>query len=259
MKSLNLEKFLFVPLALFAALLFVMPGVGRAQLPGGDKSAAGMNSAMVKLFGNNTNFVSKAEAHVLDKKGQELTMMPMSFAMLGARIRVGLNLTDVKSREVSPDFIASMKQMGMDQMITILLPDKKLIRSIYPGLKAYAETPMDKAEAESATKNYRIEKTRLGKETIDGHACEKDTVTVTDEKGVKQSATVWYATDMHDVAVQIQINENESILILKFKDVKLGRPELSLFEAPAGYAKYDSINALMSEAITKKMGSNIAK
>jgi hypothetical protein len=59
--------------------------------------------------------------------------------------------------------------------------------------------------------------------------------------------------------VQIQINENESILILKFKDVKLGRPELSLFEAPAGYAKYDSINALMSEAITKKMGSNIAK
>src|SRR5579884_512999 len=83
-----------------------------------DKGAPGLNAAMPKLFGKNTNFIAKVEAHVFDKNHQETTTMPMGFMMLGDRIRVDINMTQVKSREMSPEFASQMKQMGMDQMTT---------------------------------------------------------------------------------------------------------------------------------------------
>ena len=214
-----------------------------------------MNASMSKWFGSNTNFISKVEARVLDKNQQEVTSMLMGFEMLGGRVRVDINMAQVKSREMSPDFAATMKQMGMDQMITVLLPDKKLILSIYPGLKSYAESAMPKEEVESAEKDYKVQKTRLGKETIDGHACDKNDVTLTDDKGAKQRAIVWNATDLKDFPVQMQLTEDDNTVIMKFKDIKLGSPDNSHFDAPAGMAKFDSVNALMSDAITKKMNA----
>ena len=254
MKTFIFIKRFTVAFACLAALLLGC-SAALAQIPGGDKNAAGMNAAMVRLFGSNTNFISKAEVRVLDKNQQETTSMPMGFEMLGGKVRVDINMSQVKSKEMSPDFVANMKQMGMDQMTTILLPDKKVVLSIYPGLKAYAATPMAKDEIDAATQTYKIEKTRLGKETIDGRACEKNNVTLTDGKGEKQHAIIWNAADLKDFPVQMQIAADDSTLIMKFKDIKLGRPDASHFDAPAGLTKYDSVNALISEAITKKMNA----
>ncbi|HEX3800408.1 MAG TPA: DUF4412 domain-containing protein [Verrucomicrobiae bacterium] len=220
----------------------------------GPGSAPGMNAAMIRFFGSNTNFISKAEVRVLDKNQKETTAMNMGFQMLAGKMRVDINMAEVKSKEMSPEFAGMMKQMGMDQMSTILLPEQKEIITIYPGLKSYALTPMPKEEADAAAMTYKLEKSRIGKETVDGHSCEKDNVTVTDTKGNQQHAVVWYATDLKEFPVQMQIPDDDSTLIMKFKDVKLGRPETSQFQAPAGLAKYDDVAALMSDAVTKKMG-----
>jgi hypothetical protein len=230
-----------------------------AQIPGGNGGSAGMNAAMVRLFGSNTNFIARAEARVVDKNQQETTSMLMGFEMLAGKIRVDINMADVKSKEMSPEFAATMKQMGMDQMSTILLPDQKVIISIYPGLKSYAESPMPKEDVDAAAMQYKLEKTHAGKETIDGHACDKENVTLTDSKGTKEHVTVWYAADLKDFPVQMQIPTDDSTLIMKFKDIKLGRPETSHFQAPAGLAKYDNVNALMSDAVTKKMNLGAPK
>lgn len=240
-----------------ALLLNSRPAIG--QIPGGAGGAAGMNASMVRLFGSNTNFIAKAEARVVDKKQQETTSMLMGFEMLAGKIRVDVNMADVKSREMPPEFVATMTKMGMGEMTTILLPDQKVIISIYPGLKSYAESPMPKDDIEASTKQYKIEKTRLGKETIDGHACEKDSVTLTDTAGTKDHITVWYAADLKDFPIQMQIPTDDSTLTMKFKDVKLGRPETSRFQAPPGLAKFDSVNALMYDAVNKKSNPGARK
>ncbi len=257
MKLFTLFTRLCPAISLAAALC--APRAALAQLPAADKTAAGMNAAMIRFFGSNTNFISKAEVRVLDKNQQETTSMTMGFQMLAGKMRVDVNMAQLKSKELSPEVIATMKGMGMDQMSTILLPDTKQIITIYPGLKAYAATPMPKEESDAASMTYKLEKTRLGKETIDGHACEKNNVVLTDTKGNKQTAIVWNATDLKDFPVQMQIPDEDSTLIMKFKDVKLGRPELSQFEAPAGLAKYDDISTLMADAVTKKMGGGSSK
>jgi hypothetical protein len=229
------------------------------QAAGAEKGTPGLNAAMPKLFGKNTNFIAKVEAHVYDKNHVETTTMPMGFEMLGTRIRVDINMTQVKSREMSPEFAAQMKQMGMDQMTTILMPDKKLVYTIYPGLKSYAQTPLDKDEAEAANKNFKVEKKSLGKETLDGHRCEKFSVTLTDDKGAQQHATIWEAADMSNFPIQMQLTEDSATVMMTYKDIKLGRPAESHFAPPSGMAKYDSVNALMSDAITKKMNAGAAK
>src|SRR5215469_16498091 len=137
MKSLKRFKFLSATLALLAAVHLT----AFAQL-GGDQAAPGLNAAMLQLFGNNSNFIAHTEARVFDKGGNEIASMPMIFERYGRSIRVELNMAQVKSRDMSPEFADQMKKLGMDQMITIMLPDKKTVLTIYPGLKSYAQSPM---------------------------------------------------------------------------------------------------------------------
>ena len=78
-------------------------------------------------------------------------------------------------------------------------------------------------------------------------------MTLTDEKGGKEKVILWNATDMKNFPLQIEMTEDDSSMVMKFKDVKLGRPDPAHFEAPPGLTLYDDLNALMSDAVTKKM------
>jgi len=45
-----------------------------------------------------------------------------------------------------PEAAAQMKAMGMDKMIAISRPDKKVTYLVYPGLNAYLEMPLKDAD-----------------------------------------------------------------------------------------------------------------
>lgn len=224
-----------------------------AQLPVGDKMPGSMSTALlIKLFGANTNFVSRVDVRVLDKNQRETTTMTMGFDMLAGKIRMDVNAADVKIKEM-PDFLASMKQIGMDQISCILNTQNKTVISSCPALKAYMELPMEKEEIDSFGLDYKIEKSVVGKETISGHACDKNEITITDPKGAKQHVIVWNASDMKGFPLQFQTSEDDNTTIMRLKDVKLGRPDNSRFEAPSGMKKYDSLSSFMTGAIGKSM------
>ena len=238
--------------ALIAAGLLglLSPIPGNAQLP---SNPAGLNAAMTKLFGNVTAFSSKAEVKMLDKAQKETMSMNMDFALLEGKIRADIDFAQVKNAEMA-GALAQLKQMGMDRMSSIVRPDKKTTLIIYPGLQAYAETPMPPEESAALEKNYKIEKTKLGKETIDGQPCDKNKVVVSGEKGEKHEAIVWTATNMKDFPVQMQMNQNEATVVMKYKDVQLKAPDAKQFEAPAGYTKHESMEKLMQGAMLKMLG-----
>lgn len=250
MKSFNFVKSLSLAGICLAAL--ILPAAVFAQAPGG-QAAGGMNPSMTRFFGTNTNFVAKAEVHVLDKSGQETTSMSMGFEMLGSKIRVDINMAEVKSKEMSPEFAATMKQIGMDQMTTIELPEDKSIITVYPGLKSFTKSPMPKNEVDGAFKTYKTTSKHLAKETVDGHSCEKDEMTFVDDKGAQEHVVLWHATDLKGFPVQLQMTVDDSVMTMKFKDVKLGRPENSHFEAPGTMTSYEDLNTLMKDAVAKRM------
>ena len=227
-----------VGLALFATIGASAQTLGLAGEPA-------KNAAMEKLFGGNTSFSARAEFRILDRNQKETDFMPVTYSSLDGQVRMEIDMSQIKSAEEPALAPTALKQLSMDQTVIITRPDKKLTYSIFPRAKAYAEIPMNKDEAAAMAINFKIDKTPLGKETVDGHACDKAKVVLTTEKGLKEEATVWTAPDLKDFPVQIQMTADSSgTVMVKFRNVKLGKPDANLFEPGTGLTKYDTVEAL---------------
>jgi len=235
--------------ALAAILASGAAGIANAQMPTG--GPPGWNAAMTKLFGDTKAFSAKAEMLALDKSGQPAIQVPMNFALLDNKVRMDIDMTQVKGPQAPPDQVALLKQMAMDRVACIVALDKKAMQLIFPSLAAYVETPLPEDEAAALNKDLKLHKTPLGKETIDGHPCVKNRVVMTDTKGQKAEAVVWNATDLKEFPVQMQMNDKETTVVMRYKEVHLSKPDAKQFDAPAGFTKHTDMQQLMM-AIAQK-------
>jgi len=224
----------------------------QSPVPGG--SSAAMNAVLTKLFGSNNTFVAKSDVRVMDKDRKETMSVTMNVVSLDGKIRSEVDMTQVKSAELPPELTANLKQMGMDRVVSIMRPDKKAIYLVYPSLQAYVNMPFAKEEAEAFEKDAKMEKTQLGKETIDGHSCTKNKVVVVDGKGGKQEVIVWNATDLKDFPVQIQVQEKDSIILMLYREIQFIKPDGKQFDPPSGYKQYADNQQLMQKAMEKILG-----
>ena len=231
--------------------IMVLPGVAQFNPSG---SQTGLNAAMIKLFGDIQAFSSRANVRMVDAAGADSISLPMSMAMLDGKVRAEIDLAQVKSKEMSAEVAASLKQMGMDRMVTIMRPDRKIMLYIYPSLQAYAETPMPRDDVAQLQNKSTVENTKLGDETIDGHPCEKNKVIVTDESKHRTEAVVWNAKDLKKFPLQMQIDQPDAKVIMRYTEVQLAKPDAKQFDAPEGFKKYASVEKLMQESMMKMLG-----
>lgn len=231
----------------FALVALALSGwAASAQMPGA--GPAGMSAALTKLFGDIKAFTANAEVQALDGEQKELASMPMDFAMLDKKIRVEIDLLQVKSRNMPPGATATLKQMGLAHVVSIIRPDTKMLYVFYPEAQASLVTPLSN-EGDS-----KVTKAPQGKEKLDGHPCVKNKVTIKDEKGETVEATTWNATDLKDFPLQIQTKEKENTSFVRFKQVKLEKPDAKLFEVPPGYTQYSNQQDLVQGVMRKVMG-----
>ena len=219
-----------------------------AQMPQMPMMSLGQNSALIQLFGATKEFSSRVETVV--KSPKDTATLPMEMAILEGKMRMELDMTKMKSREVSAENSAMMKQMGMDRMIIVTAPAEKAVRYIFPGLEAYTEMPIQGTGGQDAAP--KLEAKELGKETVDGHPCVKNQVTIVEASGQQQQFTVWNATDLKQFPVKIEMSDKGGQTVMSFKDVKLAAPDAKLFAAPAGYSKHTDMQQMMMSAMQKK-------
>jgi hypothetical protein len=255
-KLLHMKNYL-KGLALVAVSLALVPAY--AQM-GGRPGMAGpqgpqFTGALAKLFGDNSAFSAKVEIRA--EIGGEPMTMPAKISFDKGMARMEMDLTEMKGGHMPPQALAHLKSMGMDNMVTITLPEKKVTDLLYPGLQAYCEVPMQNPEATKPESDFNIETTELGTETVDGHSCVKNKVVVTDKAGTKEEFTVWNATDLKKFPVQIEMTHHGVTSTIQFSDIKLSAPDASLFAPPADYKKYDSMQEMMQQEMMKKMGGGM--
>jgi len=85
----------------------------------------------------------------------------------------------------------------------------------------------------AAASNAKIERTPAGTDTVDGHPCKVENVTVTgqDEKPVKMK--VWEADDLQGFPVKIQVeNPQRGNGTVLYKDISFETPSASQFTHP---------------------------
>lgn len=247
-----------------AALLFlVAPGETWAQFGPGGGGGGGMggpkgpnlSGAMAKLFGEHTGFSATLEMQTKMGNNPEPIVMPGKVAFLDGKSRFEMDMTQAKGIPMRPEQAAQMKAMGMGEMIVISRADKKISCLAYPGLQSHVEMPLQDGDGASAEAKFKVDSTEMGKETVDGHPCVKNKVVVTDEQGRKFESTVWNATDLKNFPVKIESVQNSTPVTMIFKDVKLAKPDASVFEAPANSTKYTDMMTMMREGVMKKMSA----
>jgi len=218
-----------------ALLLVWLAGSGAvAQVPSAG-SPTGINAAFIKLFGPGAAFTAKADTRVFDKSQTEVVRLPMDFAALHGKVRLEINMEQMQGKNLPASTLASLKQAGMDRVISISRPDKQATYVVYPGIQSYLNIPLAKGEVEALEKGLKLEKTALGKETLDGHACVKNKVVIRNDKGSVLEAITWNAADLKDFPLQIQMNDKGNTVQMHFTQISFAEPDVKQFELPANY------------------------
>jgi hypothetical protein len=230
-----------------SAALVLLAGFGTPAQTVGPR-APGMSATMIQLFGDITAFTAKAEVQLLDSSQKEIISAPLDFALLDKKIRVEVDVSQMKGPDLSPEVVDWLKQKGMVQVVSILGPDKTYV--IYPARKIMLCTTSPPDAAAAAAKSAKLAQTVEGKETLDGHPCVRKRALLTGEKGQPMEAVTWNATDLKDFPIQVQIREKESTSFVRFKQVRLARPDAKQFEPPVGYTQYNDEDQLV-QALTK--------
>src|SRR5262245_5926958 len=113
-----------------------------AQFPGGGQT--GLNAALLKMFGDNLSFSSKAALRLQEKGGKDPVAMFVDFSMLDGNVRMDLDMSTLKSSELPPAALAQFKAAGLDKVVTIIKPHQRVALVYYPTIRSYAEMPMSK-------------------------------------------------------------------------------------------------------------------
>ena len=219
----------------------------------GPPSGPQFGGTMDKLFGDNQAFAATLEFQTTDNSGKTI-IMPGKISFDSGKSRFEVNMTDLKGGPMPPDTAAQLKSMGLDQIVMLARPDKKVAYLVYPGMQSYVANNLPDTESAATNSDYKVETTELGKETVEGHPCVKNKVIITDKDGSKHESTVWNATDMKNFPLKIQTTEQGNNVTMLFKNVSVAKPAASLFEPPSGYTKYDSIQSMMMQQMMKQMG-----
>jgi hypothetical protein len=222
-------------LYLAAAVATLLGGAAaRAQVPSAG-SAMGVDAAFLKLFGAVTTFTARADSQIFDETQKETVRMPIQWAALDGKVRLEVDLEQMSGKDMSPSTLASLKQAGMTRVVSVFRPDKQCTYVIYPGVQSYLNIPLAKGESEALQKGLKLERTPLGNESVDGHACVKNKVVVRGEKGAVLQALTWNAADLKDFPIQIEMKAKQNTVRIRFTQVKLVSVDSKQFELPTNY------------------------
>lgn len=235
-----MKKNLVLLTALTVGLTLCSVSAPAQQRPG--PGGPYFDSMMAKFFGDNKGFSATMLCSTTMPNGN--VVMPGKIAFLDGKSRFEMDMSQMQGGAMPPGALAQMKQMGMDKMATLSLPDKRQF-IIYPNLKAYVQAPVPPGGAPSAS-DFKSETTKLGTETVHGHDCVKNKVVMTGPDGVAHESTIWNANDLNKFPVKIEMTVDQGVSsTLEFSDIKLAKPDAAQFDPPAGYTKYDNMMALM--------------
>jgi hypothetical protein len=232
MKILTLKA----PLSVAVSLVVLAGSAAVIQAPS-TGAPTSINAAFVKLFGTVGAFTAKVDTQVLDPFQSETVRLLMDFATFEGKVRIEINVAQMQSKELPPSKITQLKEAGMDRIISLFRPDKKLTYIVYPGIQSYMSLPLAKEDTDAFEKGLKQEKTALGNETFDGHACVKNKVVVKDAKGPVLQAVTWNAADLKDFPLQIEIKEKGNTVRMHFTQLRFAKPDPEQFNVPAGYGQ----------------------
>ena len=93
-------------------------------------------------------------------------------------------------------------------------------------------TPQAQQNPFSQARNATVERSAAGTDTVDGHPCKVENVTVTPQNGEPHKMKVWEAQDLKGFPIKIETQTSRGPMTIEYKDISFSEPEASLFVHP---------------------------
>jgi hypothetical protein len=170
----------------------------------------------------------------VNKSKSDTMVMEASIAKAGQKFRSDMDLSKMaKGQQGMPP--------ELSRMVLISRGDKKVAYTLYPNKNRYMTHP----ETENEGDKPRIEKTKVGSETIDGHPTDKFKVRILHKDDKVYEGFMWNARDLDGMTIKTETENNDFKMTTELKHIVLKRPEASLFEIPSGYTEAKDFMELM--------------
>lgn len=237
-------------LILSAVLISGIPALAQMGGGGGPGGPGNFDNGMEKLFGANSVFTATMQTKMSGPNGPMTVKSKMFFDHENSRTE--MNMADAQGGNLPPDAITQMQALGMDKVVSISLSDKKSVYMVYPNIRSYVAMDIT-GGAGPVTNSYQTQTTKIGEETVDGHDCVKNKTVVWSGDQTNEF-TVWNATDLNSFPIQIAMSQQDMSITIDFQNVSFDKLDASLFQPPAGFTRYGSIQDLMQSALMNHPG-----
>ncbi len=84
----------------------------------------------------------------------------------------------------------------------------------------------------AAAENAQIERASAGSDTVDGHACRVENLTVTPQNGEPTKMKVWEAQDLKGFPVKVELQSSHGPVTVEYRNVSFNQPDASIFVHP---------------------------
>jgi hypothetical protein len=195
-----------------------------------------------QLLGPAAAFTASAVLTGVSSNDEDSFVMEVDYVVLQRRLRTETDLTKLRGAHACDNAQDRLREVGMDQIITIIDPELKRSYTVYPRAQAYVDSPIDWRERLKELSD--IQKTELGRETVAGHPCIKSRVLATDQMGNESEVLVWEASDLNRFPIQLRFEVPQGAFTMLFHDVRLTPPDIAMFQPPAEFYRYTDLAQL---------------
>jgi Domain of unknown function (DUF4412) len=227
----------------FLAAVMVCGATALAQM--GGPTGGGLDTSLDQLFDKTPVFTATLQTVMSGPNGSMSASTKMYYDHGSSRSE--MDMSNVHGSTLPPNALTQAKALGMDRVITIAPSSRTKVYTIYPNLNGYISTPVP---AGSTDQKNNIQITKLGTETVQGHPCIKNQLTIAGQPPL----TVWNATDLNNFPIQITISDQGSSATMNFVNISFGGIAAAEFNPPSTYKQYASIQELMQAAIISHVG-----
>jgi len=221
------------------------------------KNAPWLQGFFAEMAPSTPEFSAVGEMKMCDTDGATQFVLPMELSVSTNCLRWDADI--MKIWPLPPQVTAAAKLTHTDKMTTITRIDTKQMFVIYPGIQAYVQYPISNQvldEVNTLKTATELQKTELAQETVNDHLCMK--TRVVELKPHPQTTTndyVWYAADLQQFPVRMELHTKGQMLKFDFQTVHVGTPDASVFEIPTNYLAFANNAELMSYVKQKFQGS----
>ncbi|MHB8845406.1 MAG: GNA1162 family protein [Nitrospirota bacterium] len=183
------------------------------------------------------NFYALVRSVSLNKADNKSWTMEAPLWITGPKMKMEMDMT----RMMEASGAQNAGQMPMSRMTMLNRGDKKMSYSLYPGARKY----LVHTEAEGQDEKPKVEKTKVGTETIDGHPCDKYKVVITYKSEQPQEGFIWNARDLGGMTIRSVVENKDFKITTDLKNIVLKSSPASVFEIPAGYTEAKNFMEIM--------------